>query len=126
MTTASDRGGPEVPDLQLYNKRIAAEIRAEMARKNITQTRLAEEVFDTYPQKIQSRVKGHVPLGAAELLAIADFLGTDVVKFLNAAKGEPPTPNTPRVSHQKFGVNLRLLRGTGLVTPDRALLVSVA
>ena len=75
---------------------IAAEVRAEMARQRITQTQLAREVFSSYPQFIQARVSGRVPFGAWDLVRVADYLGVDVVQFLNAPKAHrPPAAAAP-------------------------------
>jgi hypothetical protein len=95
--------------------RIAAEVRAEMARQNVKQTRIARDVFNTYPQKMQQRFAGTIPFGAAELLAIADYLRVDVVQFLSA--GSPNRPGgdsgTGSVSAPLVPPFLTLIRGDG-------------
>lgn len=113
MTSAPDTSGPDLPDLDAYTRRIAEEIRAIMARKNITQTAIARDVFDTYSQWVQSRVKGHVPLTAAELLAIADYLETDIAQFAWAAKGGRPGPGGGELTVANTAPYLELLLGGG-------------
>jgi hypothetical protein len=70
---------------------IAAEVRAEMARQRVSQTKLAREVFQAYPQFIQARCSGAVPFTAVELLKVADYLDVDVVQFLSATHKKPPS-----------------------------------
>jgi hypothetical protein len=69
---------------------IAAEVRAEMARQKVTQTKMAREAFGSYPQFLQARCAGVVPFSAWELMKVADYLRVDVVQFLDAAKHTPP------------------------------------
>lgn len=88
-----------------------------MARKNIKQTEIAEKVFDTYPQWVQARVKGHVPMTAAELLAIADYLDTDITEFAWAAKGGRPTPGGAQATPQWLPPKLHSILGEGQQTP---------
>lgn len=108
------------PDLDRYTRLIAAEVRAEMARQNITQTAIARNVLGTYPSKAQPRFKGLIPFTAAELLAIADYLDTDVVQFLAAAKGNRPTPFGGVIGSQRYEESyMSLIAGTAEITSPR-------
>lgn len=82
------------------DQRVAAEVRAEMARQNIKQTKLAREVFGKYQQWFQVRVSGEVPFTALELLDIADYLHVDVQQFLIAGRPNPsPRNGSPTVAY---------------------------
>jgi hypothetical protein len=81
------------------DQRVAAEVRAEMARQNVKQTKLAREVFGKYQQWFQVRASGDVPFGALELLDIADYLHVDVGQFLAAGRlGPSPQNGSPTVA----------------------------
>lgn len=63
---------------------VAAEVRAEVARKQISQDKLAAQVGCSR-QALNRRLTGATPFDVAELAAIADALGVPVTQFL-------PTP----------------------------------
>ena len=82
------------------DQRVAAEVRAEMARQNVKQTKLAREVFGKYQQWFQARVAGDVPFSALELLDIADYLHVDVQQFLIVGRPNPsPRDGQPTVAY---------------------------
>jgi transcriptional regulator with XRE-family HTH domain len=64
---------------------IAAEIRAEMARQNMTQRQLAERV-GIIQQALQLRLSGARSFRAEELAAVATALGVPVTQLLPAAQ----------------------------------------
>ncbi len=63
--------------------RVAAEVRAEMARQHMTQTRLAEVMGISQPQ-VGQRLKGQIAFDTDELERIADALGVPVVPLFAA------------------------------------------
>lgn len=69
---------------------IAAEIRAEMARQQITQRDLAEKV-GIFQQALQVRLTGARSFRAEELAAVAAALGVPVTNFLPAAEAPEVT-----------------------------------
>jgi transcriptional regulator with XRE-family HTH domain len=67
-----------------YAMRVADSVRAEMARRKITQTELAESLGMTQPA-ISRRMSGAVPFDTEELGRIADLLGVP----MSVLFGEP-------------------------------------
>jgi transcriptional regulator with XRE-family HTH domain len=67
-----------------YASRVADSVRAEMARRKITQTELAESLGMTQPA-ISRRMSGAVPFDTEELGRIADLLGVP----MSVLFGEP-------------------------------------
>ncbi|MEU4592589.1 MULTISPECIES: helix-turn-helix domain-containing protein [Micromonospora] len=63
--------------------KIAAEIRAEMARKRMTQRDLADKLGIAQPA-VQLRLSGQRPFRAEELVVIAGALGVEPGQFLPA------------------------------------------
>lgn len=61
--------------------KIAAEVRAELARQNKTQRELADRLCITQPS-VQLRLSGQRPFRAEELAVIADWLGVPAAQFL--------------------------------------------
>lgn len=66
---------------------VAAEVRAELGRQNLSERRLATEIGMTQSQ-ISWRMQAKGDFRVTELLAIADVLGVPVTNFL---------PRTPAV-----------------------------
>lgn len=65
-------------------ERVAAEVRAHMARQKVTASRLSTEVG--IPQATLSRkLNGKTPFLVDELMSIGDVVGFDVVELLTAA-----------------------------------------
>lgn len=62
---------------ETYATRVAASVRAEMARRDVTQARLAEALGMTQPA-ISRRVSGQLPFDVDELHRIARFLDIPV------------------------------------------------
>lgn len=58
-----------------------ANIRAEMARRGITQVQLADHL--RLPQgQVSRRLRGLIPFNINELVAIAEFLGVDLAVLM--------------------------------------------
>lgn len=64
---------------------VAAEIRAVMARKRVTQTALAA-LIDMPPYTLARRLANEVPITVNELAAIAAALGVPVIDLLPAER----------------------------------------
>lgn len=60
---------------------VAAEVRAEVARKQISQEKLAERVGCSRPY-LQRRLTGTTPFDVAELALVAEALGVPMTQFL--------------------------------------------
>lgn len=60
-----------------FSERVRANVRAELARANLSQTDLAEGLHTTQ-QAISRRMSGKVPFDTDEIEAIAAFLGVPV------------------------------------------------
>lgn len=65
-------------------ERVAANVRAELARKGITQTDLAAKLAKSQPF-VSRRLSGLVPFNVAELAAIASVLDITVADLVVAA-----------------------------------------
>lgn len=65
-------------------ERIAANVRAEAARRQVTQTMLADRLGLTQPG-MSRRMLGRVPFSAAELAAVAEVLSVSVVDLIGEA-----------------------------------------
>lgn len=63
--------------------RVAAEIRAEMARQRMTQVRLSEALGLSQPQ-VAKRLKGEIAFDTTELETVARTLGVPVTHFFPA------------------------------------------
>jgi transcriptional regulator with XRE-family HTH domain len=63
---------------------VLASIKAEMARRDLTQAQLAEHLGLTQGQ-MSKRLRGVVPLTVPELLSVADTLGITPSSLLDAA-----------------------------------------
>lgn len=61
--------------------KIAAEVRAELARQTKTQREVADRLGITQPS-VQLRLSGQRPFRAEELAVIADWLGVPAAQFL--------------------------------------------
>ena len=64
-------------------ERVAANVRAEMARQKISQVKLAETLRVSQPA-ISRRLSGRVALNVDELARIADILGVPVAELVAA------------------------------------------
>jgi transcriptional regulator with XRE-family HTH domain len=56
--------------------RVAAAVRAEVARRKVTQQQLAE-LLGVHQMSVSRRLNGQTPFTAAEILTVAEFLGCD-------------------------------------------------
>lgn len=62
---------------------VAGEVRAEMARQQINQQRVADALGFSR-QALSRRITGEVPFDVAELEKIADLLGVPVARLIGA------------------------------------------
>lgn len=74
---------PTAPTTQGLTLRVAAEVRAEVARQRLTHKRLAELLGLSQPQ-ITKRLNGVIAMNTTELDRIADALGVPVERLLSA------------------------------------------
>ena len=93
MTAAHAHGGVDPLDAA-----IAAEIRADLARSfpKLNQGKIAAEAFGRGQQWLSRRLTAEVPFTPAELMRLGDYLGVDIVDWMNAAKhGPAPATRAP-------------------------------
>lgn len=64
--------------------RVAAEVRAEMARQRVTQETMAESLGWSQ-QKFSRRVTAEIAFDVAELERVAEILGVPLARFLEVA-----------------------------------------
>jgi transcriptional regulator with XRE-family HTH domain len=62
--------------------RVAAEIRAEMARQGVSQRQIGEVLGISQPQ-VSKRLLGEVAFNTTELEKVAEFLGVPVTNFMH-------------------------------------------
>lgn len=72
------------PNTREFHMRVAAEIRAEMARQHKLQRELGAALGLSQPQ-VGKRLRGTIPFDVAELDRVAEFLGVDLSSFLERA-----------------------------------------
>lgn len=68
---------------QTLTQRVAAEVRAEVARQNVTQDRVAQILGVAQPN-VSRRLNGKQPFDTDELDKLAVAFGIPVDRFLNA------------------------------------------
>lgn len=68
------------------DRRLAAEIRGEMARRGVTQKALAAKVGLTHRQ-LHNRLRGAAPIAYSEVLAIAAALEVPASSLIARAEG---------------------------------------
>jgi transcriptional regulator with XRE-family HTH domain len=79
-------------------ERIAAAVRAELARQQKTQREAAAIIGQTQ-QAVQVRLAGKRSFRAEELAKLAEALGVPVTRFIpETASSQTPTPGTPAPS----------------------------
>jgi transcriptional regulator with XRE-family HTH domain len=71
-----------MPASDSLNTQVAAEIRAELARANITQAEFAQRCGWT-PSTFSRRMSGEIPWNTDELEKVAAELGIDLAQLLN-------------------------------------------
>ena len=69
-----------------WQQAIAAELRATMAAKQILQKDLMRAIGVTDPSWISRRLSGSVPIDAATLLVVADYMDEDITAVMSRAK----------------------------------------
>lgn len=62
-------------------ERVAAEVRAELARQKVTQREVGE-FLDLVQPAVQLRLAGKRPFRVEELITLADKLGVPVARFI--------------------------------------------
>ena len=67
---------------------VGANVRAEMARRGITQTQLAEQIGRSQPQ-LSKRLTGASPFDINELTAVADALSVPIEKLTTTTAVTP-------------------------------------
>lgn len=67
------------------HKLVAAEVRAEMARQRMSQSRLAE-LLGVAQQTISRRIVGEVPFDVSELARVAELLNVPMTQFLGSVE----------------------------------------
>jgi transcriptional regulator with XRE-family HTH domain len=67
-------------------QRVAAEVRAEMARQRKTQAHIAQALGSSQAA-VSRRLNGEVPFDVRELALIADSLDVPVETFLSTSRG---------------------------------------
>jgi transcriptional regulator with XRE-family HTH domain len=75
-----------------WQQALAAELRATMARKQILQKDLSRAIGETDPSWISRRLSGSVPIDAATLLVIADYMDEDITAVMTRAKDNATNP----------------------------------
>lgn len=64
---------------------VAANVRAELARRRITQTDVAQRL-GVSRQNVAQRLNGSVDFRVGELIAVADMLGITIAELLDGVK----------------------------------------
>ena len=64
---------------------VAANVRAELARRRITQTDVAQRL-GVSRQNVAQRLNGSVDFRVGELIAVADMLGITILELLDGVK----------------------------------------
>src|SRR4249920_1485209 len=75
-----------------WQQAIAAELRATMAAKQIMQKDLMRALGVTDPSWISRRLSGTVPISAATLLVVADYMDEDITTVMSRAKDRATNP----------------------------------
>lgn len=70
-----------MPTTQRPSEIVAAEVRAELARRKIPQSGLVS-VLGMSEVSISRRLRGETPFDVNELVAVAEFLGVPVATFM--------------------------------------------
>ncbi len=72
-----------LPPTQSLTHRVATEVRAEMARQQVSQRQLCTVLKISQPQ-LSKRLLGTIPFDTAELDRLAEHFGVPVDRFLTA------------------------------------------
>lgn len=112
-----------VLDTDHAQRHIAAEVRAELARQQVTDSMIAEAMGQNQ-QWFNRRKNGDVPFSAAELAFVATYLGVPIeqlfgrgIKPVNPSPdddGAPSGTRTPNPLIQSLGGQLDTIRPTAL------------
>lgn len=75
---------PDVIRAHNVNEAVAAEVRAAMGRRRVTQTQLAARLHLSQPA-VSRRLHGEISFNVEELVTVADMLGVTVSDLVRAA-----------------------------------------
>ena len=67
-----------------HAERVAASVRAEVARRKVTQQQLAD-LLGIHQMSVSRRLNGHTEFTASEIALVADFLGVPVATLIGEA-----------------------------------------
>lgn len=84
-TCFAERKVFRMADIPSLNRHVAAEIRAELARRDITQTDFAQQLGWSGPY-FSRRMNGEVPFNTDEIELMAKALELDLGDLLNGAR----------------------------------------
>lgn len=88
MATAVQRFSPDAEGRpRRINEAVAAEVRAAMARRRVTQAQLAAALGITQGP-MSRRLSGHTPFDIVELVRIAELLEADLSNLVAAARAD--------------------------------------
>jgi transcriptional regulator with XRE-family HTH domain len=96
-------------------QQVAAEVRAYVARAQLSQHQLAE-ILGIPQSSVSRRLRGKTPFRVDELEKLAGVLGVHPAVFLGVNTPQPPPPTTGRYRH-KSGTGRNSL-ATSLVDPS--------
>lgn len=82
------------PGRPSFRARAAAEVRAELARQQVSARKLAADLGETHTWATR-RVKGVVPMSTDDLERIASYLGVPMARLLGDAMSWTPDPDGP-------------------------------
>lgn len=97
-------------------QRVAEEVRAQMARKNVTQVRLAQ-VLDLPQSSVSLRVRGKRPFALPELERLADLFEVHLAVLFGLPAPSPDRPDGDPASRD-FGSTHRLAEQLALLSDD--------
>lgn len=86
--------GMAVEAVQNARVSVAAEVRAEMARQRISQSRV-RLALGLSQSAMSRRITGELPFDVGELAALAELLGVPPARFFPASGHSPPAPRDP-------------------------------
>ena len=64
-----------------HAERVAASVRAEVARRKVTQQQLAD-LLGMHQMSVSRRLNGHTEFTVSELATVAEFLGVPVASLI--------------------------------------------
>lgn len=79
-------------DLKRWDRLVASEIRAQMARHRVTQVDLSRTLGITQ-QAVSNKLRGVTPMNIDEVGRIADFLNVHIAVLFGVSVPDSPTPD---------------------------------